>query len=90
MNRRVNQQSPRNWRDASCKQIAHARHGEAQRIRAHFARQPQYATGGITQDNLAMAGDTARLLDSGANGYIAKPFSMKEPNAALERGCVRL
>ena len=24
-----------------------------------------------------MAVDTARLLDSGANGYIAKPFSMK-------------
>ena len=69
---------------------SNARHGEAQRIRAHFARQPKYAAGGITQDNQAMAVDTARLLDSGANGYIAKLFSMKEPNAALERGCVRL
>ena len=69
---------------------SNARHGEAPRIWAHFARQPKYASGGITQDNQAMAVDTARLLDSSANGYIAKPFSIKEPNAALERGCVML
>ncbi|MFB1016768.1 MAG: hypothetical protein QMC46_01495 [Burkholderiaceae bacterium] len=69
---------------------SNARHGEAPLIWAHFARQPKYASGGITQDNQAMAVDTARLLDSSANGYIAKPFSIKEPNAALERGCVML
>ncbi|MEZ7834550.1 MAG: hypothetical protein QMB32_03875 [Burkholderiaceae bacterium] len=69
---------------------SNARHDEAPRIWAHFARQPKYASGGITQDNQAMAVDTARLLDSSANGYIAKPFSIKEPNAALERGCVML
>ena len=38
----------------------------------------------------AMTGDRDRLLESGANGYIAKPFSMKELNAELDRVCARL
>lgn len=35
----------------------------------------------------AMAGDKERLLDQGASGYIAKPFSMKELSAELVRVC---
>jgi hypothetical protein len=39
---------------------------------------------------LAMAGDRDRLLESGANGYNAWLFSMKKPNAELNRVCARL
>lgn len=35
----------------------------------------------------AMAGDKERLLEQGADGYIAKPFSMKELSAELDRVC---
>ena len=35
----------------------------------------------------AMAGDKERLLDQGASGYIAKPFSMKELSIELVRVC---